>query len=171
MAKGLVLRVVPLLCGDKRRVEWLVPLLCGDKAGTSPLLCGDKPPAVRGQAPCCAGTSPLLCGDKPLWVWHIHKWGRSRPSPRRDSPPLFLPGNLARRCPISWARRHGFLRCMAKKQGRGALLQYTGWVFSPTACARNNAHAHDMGQADDVRFRAGMVSFDMYRGMAELSYS
>jgi hypothetical protein len=65
MAKGLVLRVVPLLCGDKRRVEWLVPLLCGDKAGTSPLLCGDKPPAVRGQAPCCAGTSPLLCGDKP----------------------------------------------------------------------------------------------------------
>jgi hypothetical protein len=39
MAKGLVLREVPLLCGD-------------------------KPPAVRGQAPCCAGTSPLLCGDE-----------------------------------------------------------------------------------------------------------
>jgi hypothetical protein len=53
MAKGLVLRVVTLLCGDKRRAWRLVPLLCGH-----------KPPAVRGQAPCCAGTSPLLCGDK-----------------------------------------------------------------------------------------------------------
>jgi hypothetical protein len=31
MAAGLVLRVVPLLCGDKRRVGRLVPLLCGDK--------------------------------------------------------------------------------------------------------------------------------------------
>jgi hypothetical protein len=31
MAKGLVLRVVPLLCGDKRRIERLDPLLCGDK--------------------------------------------------------------------------------------------------------------------------------------------
>jgi hypothetical protein len=39
MAKGLVLREVPLLCEDKS-------------------------PAVRGQVPCCAGTSPLLCGDK-----------------------------------------------------------------------------------------------------------
>jgi hypothetical protein len=44
MAKGLVLREVPR---------------------TSPLLRGDKPPAARGQAPCCAGTSPLLRGDKP----------------------------------------------------------------------------------------------------------
>jgi hypothetical protein len=48
-ATGLVLREVPLLGGDKRRVGRLVPLLCGD-----------KPPAVRGQAPCCAGTSAAL---------------------------------------------------------------------------------------------------------------
>jgi hypothetical protein len=54
MATGLVLREVPLLCGHKRGVGWPVPLLCGD-----------KPPAARGQAPCCAGTSPLLRGDKP----------------------------------------------------------------------------------------------------------
>jgi hypothetical protein len=79
-----------------------VPLLCGDKAGTSPLLCGDKPPAVRGQAPCCAGTSPLLCGDEhragamknewgsesvtppPFFCCVKRKFRRSRPSQRRD---------------------------------------------------------------------------------------
>jgi hypothetical protein len=70
MAQGLVLREVPLLCGDKRsacaaRSYPAFPLLRGDKAGTSagsggwfpccsPAMRGqggDKPPALRGQAP------------------------------------------------------------------------------------------------------------------------